>query len=165
MKKLFLVLFLLPGLAKANWYGSLDLSPTVQPLILREAHDGKWLAGSAHYLWLLHHNRNTIAHFGLFNAYNAQNGNGSFGPLIGLDLMGLSKDIVIDIPDTIANFGEWLGLPSIFKPVSLFTEILSIDAFTGYRPVHTSDVDGKFIYGGAAALKIPFGAQELKHGL
>ena len=165
MKKLILALLLVPGIAGAVVSGKLDLSPTVQALVLRDANDGQWLAGTAHYLWLLKHNENTILHLGIFNAFNAESGNGSFGPLFGLDLMGASKDIGLDIPATISLIGDWSGIPSVFKPAAYFSSLLSIDAFGGYRPIHTSDVNGPWIYGGAAALKIPFGVKELQQGL
>lgn len=156
----------LSSFAHAVWQGKLDLQSSVQPLVLREVHDGQWLAGIAHpSIFRLDHNNNTIIHAGVFQAWNAENGNASFGPLVGLDLSGISNDLGFNISDMISSLGKGLNLPTFFKPAAYFADILSLDAFVGYRPIHTADVNGELVYGGAACLKIPFGVSELQNGL
>ena len=166
MNRIIIFLLLWPGMAFGNWVGKLDLSSSGQAIILREGHDGQWLAGLSHpNLWHLDHNGNPLLHLGLFQAWNADNGNASFGPLAGLDLLGASKEVGVDVPGALGSLGEYLGLPSVFKPAVLFSQMLSIDAFVGYRPFHTPDVSGRLVYGGAATLKVPFGVKELQAGL
>ncbi len=172
MKKMMMVMaFGLIGLgltsrASAQWVGKLDLQSSVQPLVLREARNGQWLAGLAHpNLWHLDHSGNPIFNIGFFQALNSESGNASFGPLAGVDLLGVSKEVGLDVPSTINAIGVALGVPSVFKPAVLFSQILSIDAFAGYMPTYSSDVKGPWIYGGAATLKIPFTVSELKAGL
>jgi len=167
MKLILAALFaLLPMGVQASWTGHLDLQSSVQPLALREIHDGQWLAGYAHpNLFHIDHNGNPIFHLGVFHAFNAEGGNASFGPLAGVDLMGISREVGVDVPALLGNLGEWTGAPSVFKPASYFVNLLSVDFFGGYRPVHTDDVLGNWIYGVGATLKIPFGVKELRAGL
>lgn len=152
--------------AQASWQGKLDLQSSVQPMILREVHDGQWLAGLAHpNLFHLDHNGNAILHVGVFSAWNAETGNSSFGPMAGVDLLGISKEVGVSIPGVLGYIGEAVNLPSLFKPAVYLTELLSLDAFVGYRPMHTNDVLGNWIYGAGATLRVPFGVKELQAGL
>ncbi len=167
MKKLLLLLTLTaPCISHGAWQGKLDLQPNVQPLLLREVADGQWLAGyTAPNIFHIDHNGNPIFHIGLFHAFNAEGGNSSFGPIAGLDLAGISRDIGFSVPSLISGLGTGLGLEKVFKPAALFAEALTLDAFIGYRPVHTADVYSEWVYGGGIALKIPFGTKNLEAGL
>lgn len=153
------------GLAFATWQGKLDLEPSVSPIILREAHDGQWLYGIAHpNLFKLLHNENTIFHVGAFQAWNAESRNASFGLLAGVDLIGASRDIGLDIPLRLGQVADWANVGTSFGVVKYVQEMISLDFFGGYRPVHTDDVLGQWVYGAAASLKIKFGAGELQNG-
>lgn len=168
MKRLILALGLLalPAVqGHATWKGALDLDPSVQPIMIRELHDGQWLAGvTKENLWHLDYQGATDSmwngqrfHAGFFQAWNAEHGNGSFGLVAGLDLPVGLGGAVAKLLSAFGN-GDW-------KPLQYFDSALSLDGIGGYRPVHTSDVDGNWVYGVGARLKIAFGVQELKKGL
>src|SRR3990167_5215064 len=152
--------------AQAAWQGKLELEPSVYSTVFRVIHAGQYLTGlTVPNLFRLNHNGNTILHAGLFHAWNAEGGNASFGPIVGIELGGISRDIGVDIPKAIGSIGESLRMQTIFKPVALFSSALSLDSFIGYRPIHTAAVIGELVYGGAITLAMPFGSQELKAGL
>lgn len=169
MKRLLLAIITMLAIThgvNAAWQGKLNLEPSVYPMVLREIHDGQYLYGiSVPELWHLDHNGNIILHAGLYQAWNAESGNASVGPLLGLNLGGVGKEIGVDIPKFIGGLGDALKLAPLFKPISLFSSALSLDAFAGYRPIHTADVNGELVYGGACVLGIPFGPKNLEAGL
>lgn len=148
-----------------NWKGRLDLDPVAQPIVLREAHDGQWLAGIQHPgLFGLYHRGNRIFHAGVFQAWNSEGGNASAGPIAGLDFRGVLADVGYDIPTLIDSVGNWVGLPALFRPAHLIADMTTLDVFVGYRPIHSADVNGSWVYGGAAGLKIKFGTSDLQNG-
>lgn len=145
--------------AKALWTGRFDLSPAVSPIMIRELHDGQWLAGvTKENIWHLDHNDKQLIHAGIFQAWNTERGNASFGPVIGLDLP-------IGLGPVIANMAAAIGLGEFFKPLQYVGSALSLDAIGGYRPIHTSDVDGSWVYGAGLRMNIAFGVKELQKGL
>lgn len=167
-KKLILVslLALIPMQVRAQWTGKWDLSSSVQATAFRELHDGQYLAGISHpNLWSLNHGANRLFHIGIFEAWNSEHGNASFGPIAGADLLGISNEVGLNIPNLLNSIGTSVNLPSIFKASSYFVNMLTIDAFVGWRPVHTSDVIGNLTYGIGASLNVPFGIKELQNGL
>ena len=165
MKMLLAIMLSLSGAANAawietkNWSGKLDLDPVVSPVALRELKDGQWLAGIAkENIWHLDQLGVQRFHIGLFQAWNAEKGNASFGILAG-------PDIPLGLASKIGALGEALSLPNFFKPAQYISSVLSINAFGGYRPIHTDDVYGSWVYGVAARLSIAFGVKELQKGL
>ena len=156
MKTLFLIL-MLAAQSQAALVGKFDLEPTVHPLALREIHDGQWIAGIGKDFWRLESNGREILHIGLFQAWNAEHGNASFGPSLGLKLPGITP--------AIGKIGEALQLPNFFKPAQYLASCVSLESFVGYRPIHTADVLGEIVYGFGARLNIEFGLSELQNGL
>lgn len=162
MKKLSLILILsilgYIGVSEAAWVGKLDLSPNVSPVMLRELGDGQWLAGLAKPdIWHLDKDDVQWAHAGIFHAWNAEKGNPSFGLMAGIDLPKAGPYI--------SKLGKALELESVFKPLTVAEGWVSIEAFGGYRPVHTPDVKGNWVYGIGAKMNIKFGVKELQNGL
>ena len=159
MKKVLMIGMLLVGgvtRSEAAWIGKLDLNSSVQPIVLRELHDGQWLTGLSHpNLWHLDKDGTSVFHLGLYQVWNAEHGNASFGPLVGVDLTGLSKIAGFDVPVQIGNLGEALHIPDLFKPAALISSMLSLDVVVGARPVHTADVIGELIYGVGFTLSVP----------
>lgn len=164
MVKAIGLILLLSGISNAGvlsgpWSGKLDLNPVVQPLVMRELHDGQWLAGVAKpNLWHLDQAGVQRFHLGAFQSWNAEHGNPAFGLMAG-----------IDIADHIAlaagAIGGAIGVPSLFKPAALLGSVLSLDFLGGYRPFHDASVKGPWMYGVGAMLKVPFGIAELQKGL
>lgn len=158
MKKLAALLLLLSAPAGALWQGKLDLDPTVAPIVIRELHDGQWLAGvTKENLWHLDHDGAQRLHAGVFQAWNAEKGNASLGLVAGVDLPAY-------LGPALQALGSALGLGETFKPLQYFSSVLSLDAIGGYRPLHSPDVHS-WVYGAGARLNIGFGVQELKRGL
>ena len=170
MKKLIaaltLTMTLIPCQAFAIWTGRLDLSPTVSPLVIRELHDGQWLAGiTKENLWHLDYNSITGSqwdgqrlHAGVFEAWNAEHGNATFGIVSGFD-------IPVALSQAIFSIGNAIGLTNTFKPAQYLASALSLDGLVGYRPWHDASVNGDLTYGVACRLNIAFGVSELQKGL
>lgn len=154
------------GTANAALVGKLDLASSVQPFAARELHDGQWLAGVAHPN-LFHADLNGIPifHAGIFQCWNTENGNASFGPMAGIDLGGLSQLAGVGIPQLLDLVAQATNLQKTVSAVRFIPNLLSIDGFAGYRPIHTADVNGEFVYGYAFTLSIPFGLTELQQGM
>lgn len=139
--------------AHALWQGKLNLDTNLDPVMIRELHDGQWLAGFAKgNLWHLDQNGVSRFHAGLFQAWNAEHGNPATGLVLGLDL-----------PPGLAAAAA-AGLPEWFKPGTYLTAAVTLDFFGGYRPQHSDDTH-QWIYGIGAKLKIAFGVKELQQGL
>lgn len=133
---------------------SLNLSPSVSPALLREMHDGQYLFGIAKpdlVKW-------GIAQAGLYQAWNAEHGNASFGPMLGVYSP-------VDFSEKIGALAESLHMGMLYKPVKYFKSVASLNAFGGLRPVHSADVKGNWVYGVAATLRVEFGMPELQAGL
>lgn len=163
MKHWLLTIITMFGLtygANATWHGKLDLDLSVQPGVYREIHDGQWLYGVSKSMFHLQDNRLAWLHFhaGPFIAWNAESGNAAFGPKAGLVL----NDV---LTYSLGKIGHGLGLETIWKPFSLVQEMVTLDFFGGYRPKHTPDVLGNWVYGGSANLRVAFGAKELEAGI
>lgn len=169
MNIIMLSAVLLMGLLQpcsASWQGKLDLTPTVQPMMIRELHDGQWLYGIAkNNLWHLDYNNPSGSfwngqrfHAGAFQAWNAESGNGSFGLVAGFD-------IPAPIGKAIASGISAVGLEQTAKFLSHVGEMLSVDFLGGYRPIHTNAVNDDWVYGVGASLSIQFGVSDLKEGL
>lgn len=133
---------------------SLNLSPAVSPTVLREMNDGQWLFGIAKPDLL----KWGIVQAGIFQAWNAEHGNASAGPMLGVSSP-------IDFSEKIGAMAEALHMGFLWKPVQYFKSVASINAFGGYRPIHSADVVGNWVYGGAATLRVEFGIPELQKGL
>ena len=145
--------------AHAAWVGKLDLSPVVSPIMIREIHDGQWLYGvTKENLWHLDHNGEQRIHVGLFQAWNTEHGNASFGPVVGVD-------VPLRLSQAIGGIASSLGLDQTFKPLQYVGAVLSVDAIGGYRPVHSADVNGPWVYGVGVRLNVAFGVKELQKGL
>lgn len=154
-----LILLLLSSTASATWQGKLDLNPTVSPILIRELHDGQWIAGvTKENLWHLDKDGIQRFHAGVFQAWNAEHGNASTGMVIGVD-------VPVPLSYGLKTLGEGFGLPSVFKPATLFSSMLSFDVIGGFRPFHSADVNGNWVYGLGAKLGISFGVKELQDGL
>lgn len=153
-----------PASVSAAWVGRFDLNPAVSPIVIRELHDGQWIAGiTKENLWHLDNTgagalAGQRAHVGIFEAWNAQHGNASFGTVVGID-------IPVKLAEAIQSIGESFGLQQSFKPLSYVGSALSLDAIAGLRPAHSADVSGPFVYGFGARLNVAFGVSELKKGL
>lgn len=158
-----LMILLLLGMfvrsANATWKGSLDLNPVMSPIVIRELHDGQWLAGVVkENIWHLDQDGIQRFHAGVFQAWNAEHGNASTGMVFGID-------IPAHLAESLQALGDGLNMHSTFKPASLLGSMLSFNFIGGYRPFHSSDVIGPWVYGFGARLSIKFGVQELQKGL
>lgn len=155
MKKLTGSLFLLLSLSIPGFCGvSLNLNPSVSPTVLREMHDGQYLFGIAKpdlVKW-------GILQAGIFQAWNAEHGNASAGPLLGVASP-------VDFSQKLGALAEALHMGALYKPVTYFKSVASVNGFGGYRPIHSADVRGNWVYGVAATLRVEFGIPELEKGL
>ena len=159
MKKYLFLMVLFASPVQAAWQGKLNLALNEsQPVVLRELHDGQWLAGVAK-PDIFHLDRDGVQwfHAGAFHAWNAEKGNPTFGFIAGVDLPKAGPYI--------ASLAKALELEGLFKPLMYADSLVSIDGFAGYRPVHSPDVNGNFTYGVGARLNIAFGVKELQKGL
>lgn len=139
--------------AQAAWVGKLNLNSNFSPVMIRELHDGQWLAGVAKGdIWELDQNGVKRAHAGMFQAWNAEQGNPATGLVLGVDLP----------PGFAAGIAS--GLPEFFKAGAYMGAAVSLDFFGGYRPQHSNDTHS-WIYGVGAKLSISFGTKELQNGL
>lgn len=145
--------------ANAAWESKLDLNPVVSPIMIRELNDGQWLAGvTKENVWHLDQDGKQRLHAGVFEAWNAEHGNASFGMLLGVD-------VPLSLSQGLYKLGESLGLSNAFKPAAYLASALSLDAVAGYRPFHSADVNGEFVYGVGFRMNIAFGVKELQKGL
>lgn len=145
--------FLLICPASAAWQGKLNLDSNLDPVMIRELHDGQWLAGvSKGNLFHVDQDGVQRLHVGVFQAWNAEQGNPATGLVAGVDLP----------PGFAAALAS--GLPDWFKPVEYVQAAVSLDFFGGYRPQHTEDTH-QWIYGVGAKLRVKFGSKELQKGL
>lgn len=147
------ILFFMASSVSATWKGALNLNSDFAPVMIRELHDGQWLAGVAKTdIWHLDQDGVQRFHAGLFQAWNAERGNPTFGTVVGVDLpVGLATSIAAALPD-------W------FKPSTYIASAVSLDFFGGYRPQHSDDTHS-WVYGIGAKLKVSFGQKELQKGL
>lgn len=167
MKKIIAALMFMSVTANATWQGKFDLTPLVSPIVIRELHDGQWLYGvTKENLWHLDYQGSDPLslwngqrfHVGVFQAWNAENGNASFGMVSGID-------VPLPVSQLIGQAVGATGLTSTAKWLSLLGSALSLDFIGGYRPIHTNSVNGDWIYGIGARLSIKFGATDLQKGL
>lgn len=167
MKKLLYVLpLLLLGNAYAGWEGKLDLTPNVSPIVIREVHDGQWLAGvSKNNILHLDYSGDTNSvwngqrfHLGAFEAWNTEHGNASTGLVGGVD-------IPLPLSEALGYISSALQLQESFKPAEYLSSMISFDIIGGYRPLHDASVNGNWVYGAGASLNIAFGVKELQKGL
>lgn len=150
MKKLYVLAVLgwFASSANATVAGKLDLNYDVQAIGMRELHDGNWLAGVGKQLAHLEINGKERLHLGVFQAWRANHGDPAFGLSLGVTTGGLGeyvgKALDMGTPD-LSESVKWL--PHV-------ADLISIETFAGYRPVHGSDVHA-WIYGVGGYLKIP----------
>lgn len=156
MKKLLLALmFVLPASAGAVLQGKLDLTPTVNPVLIRELHDGNWLAGyGKSNLFHLDLNGTEIFHAGVFHAWRTNQGDPS---------LGLSLGIAAPAAPALGLILDSLQLPQTAKFLQNVSATVAIDGYGGYRPIHGPDVHS-WIYGVGMVLQARVGLPDLKAG-
>lgn len=149
MKKMILAALLAwPSYAGAVVAGKLDLDLNIQTLGLRELNDGNWLAGVGKQLWHLEVDGKERLHFGVFQAWRANQGDPAFGLSLGVTTGGLGDYITKAIDLGTPGLGDYV------KWVPQIANLISIETFGGYRPSHGPDVH-PWIYGVGGYLKIP----------
>jgi hypothetical protein len=161
MKKWILLLFLAPlaGLAMPaqaqTLKGNFHLGGSPSAIGLRELHDGNWLAGVEYSFYDVIWNNSPILTVNAFTAWRVNRGDPAYGPSLSVN-MGQAGG-------AIGNF-LGLGAPGLYNQTTwLFklADLISIDSYIGYRPVHSQDVHS-WIYGIGGKVKIPF---DLSKGL
>lgn len=158
MKKILIVaLVLIPLSSFAAWQGKLDLTPVVNPLVIRELHDGNWLAGYAKpNLWHLDKDGREWFHAGIWHAWRTDHGDPAIGLSAGVNIG--------DMGSVLGAISDVLGLDATAKWTRIIGGAVSIDGYGGYRPVHGPDVHD-WAYGIGAMLTKKFGLPDLAKGL
>lgn len=166
MKKLILIIALVLQVSSARadyWkdsFNSANPLDSFSPIVTRNAHDGIWEAGFMHKTWHLDHyydgGSSEWANVGVYTAWNAEGGNVSYGPSIGVS------------PPVLQYAGQiltYLSLPKLGALISSSGSVLSANMYAGYRPYYDHNVNDHLDWGWMLALKFPFGVSELKNGL
>lgn len=152
---MIVALIFLGSTAHATITGKLDLDFNIQTLGLRELHDGNWLSGVGKQIWELDVDGKERFHVGVFQAWRVYQGDPAFGLSMGFTTGGLGDYFYSAINSVAPNLSDYV------KWVPQVGNLISIETFGGYRPVHGPDVHA-WIYGFGGYLKIPL---DLKAGL
>jgi hypothetical protein len=120
---------------------------------IREINDGNWYVGYAKSdIFKLEYNGTEQLHFGVVHAWRT-----SGDAMLGLSLgRHVSQDI--------APILTLLGLEKTAKFIYLAKEVVSIEAYGGFRPIHSPDVHD-WAYGVGVVLQKSFGLPDLTKGL
>lgn len=151
MKKwiILVILFLVGPLhAQTVWKGKLDLGSNPSAIGLRELHDGNWLAGFEHPIWHLERNSIPMFNINFFTAWRALQGDPAYGPSFGMNIGQAGSAI-----------GNIIGMtaPALYDKTPWIQQLgnfVSIEIYTGYRPVHSADTHA-FMYGIGGKVTIP----------
>lgn len=158
----FSIVFMATLRAKAGIHSEIGLNASMvpEPVVIRDAHNGIWLAGVKKDVLSIDlgmSNALEKGYLGVFHAWNAEKGDPVLGFSLGLKLR--------DLLPAVGSVMGLLGFGSVYKPLEYASNIVQINTYAGVRPKISANVNGRFMYGAGASLNIPFGVKELEKGL
>lgn len=160
MKKLIALILLVMQAPFASAAVKYDLSLSVDPVMIRDIHQGIWLAGIKKDVVSFDTGLSGVldkAYLGVFQAWNAEKGDPVFGLSAGVRLGDLAAGM--------GSVASLLGLGTVYKPLQYAGNFVHFNTFVGGRPQISHNVRDHFMYGAGVALNIPFGVSELQKGL
>ena len=157
MKKIALLLLLASPVMAGVHY---DISLDVDPVMVRDIHQGIWLAGVKKDVVSIDTGLSGVldkVYLGAFHAWNAEHGDPVMGVSLGLRLGSVASGL--------GAISNTLGLGSVYKPLQYAGSFVHFNTYLGGRPQITKNVRDHFMYGVGVALNVPFGVKELETGL
>ena len=140
--------------SRGQWQFGIDKGLTLGGCIQRELHDGQWLAGPCRDVFVLARDGYSMIHLGAYVNYNAERGNASYGPRLGVSVGRFGNYVLEKASESVPwveHYASWKAPPFM----QYLGSIMTLDYGVGYRPVHTSDVIGNWTHGPMFKLDIP----------
>ena len=141
---------------RGQWQFGLDKGLTAGGCVQRELNDGQLLAGPCKDVFVLAKNGENVLHLGAYVMYNAERGNASYGPRLGVTVGPAAKALISKAAEAfpvLEQYADWTPPPFL----QYLNKILTLDYGVAYRPYHTEDVRGNITHGPMCMLTIPLG--------
>ena len=140
--------------SRGQWQFGIDKGLTLGGCIQRELHDGQWLAGPCRDVFVIARNGDPVIHLGAYVNYNAERGNASYGPRLGVSVGRFGNFCIekaSELIPAIEAYSKWKAPPFM----QYIGSVVTIDYGVGWRPQHDESVKGELTHGPMFKLDIP----------
>lgn len=120
----------------------------------RELNDGQFLAGPCREILLLARNGVSTFHLGAAALANAERGNMTYGPRLGVNIGSAAKATLASLAQKAPIIENLLDYP-MPKFIKYVDKVLTVDYGVGYRPKHDANVRGNITHGPMVKLDLP----------